>query len=384
MRGLRFLRGGRHRDPRTMWLLLQLFGQAYQLEGKRVVTLTLVGLMVLVYLSGEIYASRFCFGVGTLLQQGLTADVVTRFFIAPFVHVDDCHLYYNMGSLLWKGSQLEDRGGSVFFAVQVAVLAILSQLCAMGVVVVAALSGYNSWVYECAAGFSGVLFALKILLTANATGNTSVYGLHFISIPVRYAAWAELLVIYVLVPHSSFVGHLGGIIGGLVYLKLQRTGIFATVARGIVDIVGTCVGASQPEAAAAEATVPDDGRRDTGAGVGIGVERPRRGAWGSGTTGYRDAAPPPREASSGRSSSNRDADEANREAEADRNIEEEEEIARERDARMRDGMRRRYGGPPRPSRPQRWPSPRDAGAATEEMDAELAARLQAEENERAR
>nr|CAD7432320.1 unnamed protein product [Timema monikensis] len=36
-------------------------------------------------------------------------------------------------------------------------------------------------------------------------------------LPVRYAAWAELVLIHILVPRASFMGHLAGILAGLIY-----------------------------------------------------------------------------------------------------------------------------------------------------------------------
>lgn len=35
--------------------------------------------------------------------------------------------------------------------------------------------------------------------------------------PGKYAAWAELLLIHLLVPNASFIGHLAGILSGLIY-----------------------------------------------------------------------------------------------------------------------------------------------------------------------
>lgn len=47
-------------------------------------------------------------------------------------------------------------------------------------------------------------------------GYTNVAGF---LVPVKYAAWAELLAINMLVPNSSFLGHLAGIVAGLIYTK---------------------------------------------------------------------------------------------------------------------------------------------------------------------
>jgi rhomboid domain-containing protein 1 len=145
---------------------------------------------------------------------------LTRFFLSPFYHLSESHLFYNMTSLLWKGIQLETSMGSAEFASMVAVLLGLSQgitlLLSRGLL----LLGDDTMYYDQhAVGFSGVLFAMKVVL--NAWSDDFVY-LHGMVIPAKYAAWAELILIQVFIPGTSFLGHLGGILAGLVYLWLKR------------------------------------------------------------------------------------------------------------------------------------------------------------------
>ncbi|XP_074582766.1 rhomboid-like protein 14, mitochondrial [Curcuma longa] len=145
-----------------------------------------------------------------------------RFFLSPFYHLDDAHLFYNMTSLLWKGIQLETSMDSLEFVSMVAILLGMSQ----GITLLMARSlliffGYERAYYtEYAVGFSGVLFALKVVLNAYSDEYTYV---HSMVIPTRYAAWAELILIQVFVPGVSFMGHLGGILAGLLYLKLRSS-----------------------------------------------------------------------------------------------------------------------------------------------------------------
>ncbi|KAH7281249.1 hypothetical protein KP509_36G037600 [Ceratopteris richardii] len=139
-----------------------------------------------------------------------------------------------MLSLLWKGVQLESTMGSLKFAEMVAVLLGLSHslvvLTAKGLSV---FWGYPDALYNhCAIGFSGVLFALKVVLNWNSPTFTNVYG---IMVPSRHAAWAELLLIQMFVPGSSFLGHLCGIMAGLVYVHHRRwltaSGLFGALFR---------------------------------------------------------------------------------------------------------------------------------------------------------
>lgn len=143
-----------------------------------------------------------------------------RFFLSPFYHVGEPHLVYNMLSLLWKGIQLETSMGSSEFASMVAALLTMSQ----GITLLLAKSlllffDYEKPFYsEYAVGFSGVLFAMKVVLNSQSENYTYVHGL---VVPARYAAWAELVLIQIFVPGVSFLGHLGGILAGILYLKLK-------------------------------------------------------------------------------------------------------------------------------------------------------------------
>uniref|UniRef100_A0A3Q3L609 Rhomboid domain containing 1 n=1 Tax=Labrus bergylta TaxID=56723 RepID=A0A3Q3L609_9LABR len=73
----------------------------------------------------------------------------------------------------------------------------------------------QSYSMVCAVGFSGVLFALKVLNNHyNPGGVTYVMGF---PVSNQYASWAELVLIHITSPGTSFVGHLAGILVGLLY-----------------------------------------------------------------------------------------------------------------------------------------------------------------------
>ncbi|XP_014254934.1 rhomboid-related protein 4-like [Cimex lectularius] len=137
---------------------------------------------------------------------------------ANFVHGDDMHLYYNMVSFLVKGRTLESRYGSANFAFLLGFLTVMTSGLYVGLSIMGAeLMGDKRILSSCAVGFSGVIFALKLITTIeNPKGYTRVGDFN---VPTRYAAWAELIAIYVLVPNSSFLGHFAGILAGLLYMK---------------------------------------------------------------------------------------------------------------------------------------------------------------------
>lgn len=72
--------------------------------------------------------------------------------------------------------------------------------------------------HGCAVGFSGILFALKVVHNhTNPGGQTSYYGLRIAN---KYASWAELVIIQLIYPNASFLGHLSGIIAGFIYIQV--------------------------------------------------------------------------------------------------------------------------------------------------------------------
>ncbi|RLN21892.1 rhomboid-like protein 14, mitochondrial [Panicum miliaceum] len=92
-----------------------------------------------------------------------------NFFLSPFYHRNEAHLFGNMTSLLWTGVQLERSMGSAEFASMVATLLGLSQ----GIVVLLSqglsLLGDSIAYYDHhSIGFSGVLFGMKAVLTGQS------------------------------------------------------------------------------------------------------------------------------------------------------------------------------------------------------------------------
>ena len=141
-----------------------------------------------------------------------------RLFLSSFEHGDDIHLYYNMLSFLFKGKTLERHYGSFYYAYLLAVFTIATNAVYVGVAVLLSETLHDRNYYkQCAIGFSGVIFALKVLTTHLwDRGYRRYFGVRISS---KYAVWAELLLIQVMVPNASFMGHLSGIIVGLLYTQ---------------------------------------------------------------------------------------------------------------------------------------------------------------------
>ncbi|KAK7363374.1 hypothetical protein VNO77_05515 [Canavalia gladiata] len=205
-------------------LALHTFSEYYRSERKPPVTAALIAANTLIYLRPSFLdplippIDQVWFNPHLIFKN----KDLRRFFLSAFYHIGEPHLVYNMLSLLWKGFQLETAMGSFPFASMVASLLALSQ----GITLILSKSlliffDYERAYYnEYAVGFSGVLFALKVVLNSQSDNYTYVHG---VIVPSQYAAWAELLLIQMFVPGVSFIGHLGGILAGLLYMKLRGT-----------------------------------------------------------------------------------------------------------------------------------------------------------------
>ncbi|XP_043348087.1 rhomboid-related protein 4 isoform X2 [Dermochelys coriacea] len=194
--------------------LILLLSQVFQvgLENIPPVTLGTLALNVFLFLKPLKPLLKVCISV----DQSYYQKDWQRLLLAPVHHADDWHLYFNMVSLLWKGIKLERKLGSILFGYIIAVFSVLIGI--VYIVLEYALAGLlndPSYKMNCAVGFSGVLFALKVLNNHHHPGGTSnIMGIHVSS---RYACWLELVAIHLCSPGTSFAGHLAGILVGLMY-----------------------------------------------------------------------------------------------------------------------------------------------------------------------
>lgn len=192
------------------------------------VTLAVLGLNAYLYLFPAAPLMKACVSV----DQAYRLKDWRRLLLSPLHHADDMHLYFNMVSLLWKGMRLERRLGGPFFLYVLSVFSLLTGVVYL--LLEAALTEVTqdySYSMQCAVGFSGVLFGLKVLVNHYFPGGTT----YVMGLPVsnRYASWAELVLIHVTSPGTSFIGHLSGILVGLLY----TSGPLKTVMKKCADLV---------------------------------------------------------------------------------------------------------------------------------------------------
>ncbi|XP_043492759.1 rhomboid-related protein 4-like [Polistes fuscatus] len=138
------------------------------------------------------------------------------FIVSNFEHGSDMHLYYNMVSFILKGSYLETMYGTPNFVLLVALLSIgcSSMFVSLAYILMQLTADYGYYTM-CAIGFSSVLFALKVITICEESNR--IHDVGGLRVPSKISIWVELVLIYLLVPNSSFIGHLGGILVGCLY-----------------------------------------------------------------------------------------------------------------------------------------------------------------------
>ncbi|XP_039254980.1 rhomboid-related protein 4-like [Styela clava] len=210
---------GRRSHGRSQMGVLLLIFQLFQIGMDRIppTTLATVALNVIIHL---MYIPDFTWqSVCISVREVWYARDYSRLLKGAFFHGDDWHLYFNMISFLYKGLYLERIVGSAWFLYMIGVFTICTNLILLYLnYALAYLLSDMSYLHQCAIGFSGVVFAVKVVTTYMApTGTERLMG--FIPVNSRYACWFELVLIQLIVPNASFTGHLAGILVGLAYVK---------------------------------------------------------------------------------------------------------------------------------------------------------------------
>ncbi|KAF8385055.1 hypothetical protein PRIPAC_74197 [Pristionchus pacificus] len=111
----------------------------------------------------------------------------------------------------------------------------------------------------------GVIFALKVLSSTYTPEDVWLMG--WLPVPSRYACWAELILIQILSPNASFVGHLAGILAGLLYTMGPLRWIVNGVASVVEGVIGGGEGRQQRDRDYSSASAPPyEGGRTWGDG----------------------------------------------------------------------------------------------------------------------
>ena len=136
-----------------------------------------------------------------------------RIVSAAFVHAGLMHIFMNMSSLLQLGLSIEAHFGSLQF-----LFLTLWSIFAVGglYVLLAVLFSYvdPGQMFSSGVGYSGVLFCYALIEAYHTTETTrSIFGMF--SVPSRMYPFILLIILQVVIPNISFLGHGAGILVGL-------------------------------------------------------------------------------------------------------------------------------------------------------------------------
>lgn len=200
----------------AMMLLSEIIRFWNRQEVKPYVTVAFIALMSWIYFEHVFRPNDVCIEPSAVLRDGLFG-FFPRAFASAMTHGDAMHLFYNMVSFLHKGHQMEVAWGSVKIGVVLVGLTLVCNVIYVALGPLLELGGVHT---GCAVGWSAVIFALKVI--------TQRYSLHtheFIQgmrVPAAAAAWCELVLISLVTPNASFVGHLAGILAGLLFIAGEK------------------------------------------------------------------------------------------------------------------------------------------------------------------
>ena len=138
---------------------------------------------------------------------------------AAFVHGSLMHIGMNMMSLLQLGTALEARFGTsqfVYFSVWSTILCGCIYLIMEYILYI--VLGSGNWLNIQAVGYSGVLFSYAVLESYSVdVRDRSVFG--FFNVPATVYPWVLLIIMSLIMPNVSFLGHLSGILVGFLAMS---------------------------------------------------------------------------------------------------------------------------------------------------------------------
>jgi len=183
-----------------------------------VITKAVLFVCVGLYLIGFVFGTfngTVCYSSSSILNR----KQVYRLVSGAWFHNGILHIALNMMAFLPMGSELERHMGSIQFMFTMLLFDIA---CGVIHLIISSVAFYNpffsydNWMFECAVGLSGVIFALLTVSTNNSQSSTrSVFGI--VQVSASLYPWVLLIILQLIMPGISFLGHLSGIIAGYLY-----------------------------------------------------------------------------------------------------------------------------------------------------------------------
>jgi rhomboid domain-containing protein 1 len=121
---------------------------------------------------------------------------------------------------LWSlGGTVERTLGTIcFLGLNLAILLLSNLIYLLCSYVAFKATDDDSWLSYCSVGYSGVLFGLTVVETkiGDRLQPRNLFGF---SVPAVFYPWALLILLQIMMPGISFIGHLSGILVGLLYVS---------------------------------------------------------------------------------------------------------------------------------------------------------------------
>lgn len=216
--------------------------------------------MVLIHIICFLFIDRRITANFVLVPALVCRGQIYRLLTSMFLHGGILHLVMNMLSFTQLGASLENRIGTLSFLYHIMVFGILSSLLHVIIAYIMMIGGDPSYFHTGSLGFSGVLFTLIVIDNSidSSSHTRSLFGL--ILVPSAIYPWLLLLLMQVILPNVSFLGHLSGLFVGYLYkfkvlnFLTPPSGFFASFERSFCHCCTSQIGYLPSETAFANAT----------------------------------------------------------------------------------------------------------------------------------
>jgi len=140
-----------------------------------------------------------------------------RLFTAAWFHGGILHILMNMMAFQGLGTTIERQLGSLSLLYNIILFDLLIAILHVFISSVTFYTGlYLDFLFQCTVGLSGVIFALLVININNSESpSQNLFG--FLNVPTKIYPWVLLIVLQIIMPGVSFVGHLSGILIGYLY-----------------------------------------------------------------------------------------------------------------------------------------------------------------------
>lgn len=200
-------------------------------------TCILLGSIFLVCVSFNIDAlHRVCLSLSLAARPSQAYRLVS----AALFHAGLLHIAFNMLAFVPIARSLEGELGTLQFGYMLLEFVLLEAFIFL-ILSFAASILYPVFAYSCTVGFSGVIFGL-IVVDNWSTDATSRSILGLFEVPAAVYPWALLVFWQLLVPQSSFFGHMSGLLVGELFCRGWLASLQPPAAAMLRWEVGTHVG----------------------------------------------------------------------------------------------------------------------------------------------